>query len=194
MATIDATERTRLMKLGNLVANHLEKHWVLLTNDHYRLSTTQEIIETVIMQADATRLLGLGKLLGEDGKALTEAGDKGAFFLEFYHGMNISPSEIDSLTSLYQQRQENPTATAGMEHPTHDLTDVDKYFVSFAEDFLRVCNADPKPKCVFCNDRPGKGKALMACGRCKVALYCDKLCQRLDWKKDHKTESRGWAE
>jgi hypothetical protein len=32
------------------------------------------------------------------------------------------------------------------------------------------------------------GTKLLRCTRCKIALYCNKECQKADWKRGHKKE------
>lgn len=43
-------------------------------------------------------------------------------------------------------------------------------------------SVEPTPQCLFC-DMKAK---LFACGKCKVRLYCSKVCQQQDWKR-HQT-------
>ncbi|VDC03125.1 unnamed protein product [Peniophora sp. CBMAI 1063] len=41
---------------------------------------------------------------------------------------------------------------------------------------------DAKSQCLWC----GKHHASMRCTHCKVALYCNAYCQKLDWRRAHK--------
>lgn len=43
------------------------------------------------------------------------------------------------------------------------------------------------PKCAKCSkDKSDSGQGLKRCGRCKLAHYCSRECQKADWK-NHKT-------
>ena len=41
--------------------------------------------------------------------------------------------------------------------------------------------------CAWCGReaRPKKHISLMRCGKCKKVNYCDRVCQRKDWYRDH---------
>lgn len=46
----------------------------------------------------------------------------------------------------------------------------------------------PHKKCFSCGtDGNTTPSPLLRCGKCHTALYCDRLCQRKDWKKHKKT-------
>jgi hypothetical protein len=40
----------------------------------------------------------------------------------------------------------------------------------------------PQNRCGFCDWRPTNGVKLMRCVACKARLYCDRECQKNDWK------------
>ncbi len=45
-----------------------------------------------------------------------------------------------------------------------------------------------KKKCEQCNKKTNKhGKPLRICGGCKTILYCSKHCQKIGWKRGHKS-------
>jgi hypothetical protein len=53
------------------------------------------------------------------------------------------------------------------------------------EQFIRILLSEQKwtnQKCTYCDTKEQASARFQKCGRCKSALYCDALCQSLDWK------------
>jgi hypothetical protein len=63
-----------------------------------------------------------------------------------------------------------------------------------AEELLQVSvtkeeDETQKRVCASCGTKEKKEEtALLTCGRCMAALYCDRDCQRIHWKQEHKSE------
>jgi len=52
------------------------------------------------------------------------------------------------------------------------------------------CKGQQKPNCCLncgAGSQPN-GEELMACGRCKTAMYCQRSCATTDWKRHKKAE------
>ncbi|SMR56772.1 unnamed protein product [Zymoseptoria tritici ST99CH_1E4] len=181
MAAIDATERPRLIKLGNRVMNHVRKLRFCLTDPTAceQYSNGDDFMRwdmAPIIQGDAERLRALGRLLGLDGMTFINAAQEAEDLLYHAWCRQVFVKKIEVLVACYRQHRVSSAVT------TFVCSDDDKYSYTFVVDLFQHLSVDPKQRCAFCNEAPAQDKALMTCGGCEIPLYCDRLCEKMDRK------------
>ncbi|KJY00065.1 hypothetical protein TI39_contig343g00019 [Zymoseptoria brevis] len=199
MATTEDSERARLIKLGSLVINHLQKQRFCLDEAAKTKARREESVACAYIDTDAQLLFALSELLGKDSIDFATRGKAATEFLWLRYQKKSFTNMAANLVILYEERSKMSDATAeGLHLPevTAQIhasqkgpspTAATDYLFSWNLDFLRIPGEEGKPKCAFCGERTGKDQKLMKCGGCKITVYCDRKCQKLDWKKGHKT-------
>jgi hypothetical protein len=168
-----------------------------------------------IAQRDAQVLLVLHQILGSDGeKFLHTAEQILAHYTCFKEHDVVDFKDLaKDLAGIYEERQdmgraafatwwlaERAKAKAAFGADAHGPVAFELVDSWVQEDLFQIEpsstdeDGETKKRCTFCGTKPGrknesdkKGRKLLACARCRNALYCDKLCQRLHWRKEHKT-------
>ncbi|EGP84919.1 uncharacterized protein MYCGRDRAFT_94999 [Zymoseptoria tritici IPO323] len=201
MATIDAAERARLIKLGNLAMNESERAAAILLKQKNLPITKSTIAAVDILTPAAQKLLVLSELLGVDGQIFGQEGERVLRDgLQFMSGLiAIFRASLELLVKMYESRDEQTAAkiTAASESirlggmlSKESLTSIREIDTWIVEEFLALplAEGEKKTNCTFCGARSTEYRKLLTCGRCKGALYCDKVCQTLHFKKGHKAE------
>ncbi|SMQ53178.1 unnamed protein product [Zymoseptoria tritici ST99CH_3D7] len=211
MAMEDA-ERMRLIQLGDLAMNLHAKHKASLTKSKED-PTLSQLLSLKNMSTDAQKLLILSQCLGQkDGRKYLMAAEQilakymnftGITEAAFRHVAAVQTGiwrdchsdsgrraafEADAIAKSAAIKARIEARNAGG-HPTtvRASTDHDAWV---REELMQLpplyAARKAKQKCTFCGSKSRDDNVLLACGRCKSALYCDKDCQKLHWKK-HKS-------
>ncbi|KJX98419.1 hypothetical protein TI39_contig412g00032 [Zymoseptoria brevis] len=146
----------------------------------------------------AQKLLIVGELLGEAGDAFTREGKRlerrcRDVIPEYVYAIRTS---VNDMSYSFGRRHE--VAAAKIKEQTDAVLGQD----SFDESSITIRELDTwvieellalplspevrKTNCTFCGARSTERRKLLACARCKSALYCDRTCQKMDFKQRHK--------
>ncbi|SMQ53189.1 unnamed protein product [Zymoseptoria tritici ST99CH_3D7] len=193
MATMTDTERSRLIKLGKVAKNHHEKDSALLAEAVVAKDPQRERRIAVYLHNDAQELLILGEILGAHGTEFTTQGKQTRRTLLEVYGIEIDEMTIAMQLYLWKERQTMDNAMGNELGIGEEILEeaegaplYTKDFLAWSEDVLRFPAAAPRQKCTFCGDAATDYRVLQACGSCKKTLYCDKRCQKMHWRKEHK--------
>ncbi|SMQ53181.1 unnamed protein product [Zymoseptoria tritici ST99CH_3D7] len=188
MAEMNDTERARLIKLGNYAINHLRKLGNPLNPDDAEKPVSRTSMLDVLI--DATKLVVFGLLLDKDGEG--KKFFKCGTFLKMYPRLGINPSNFEETVNQMLLRfdkrnlMDNNAETLVIESGDPELVLKIKESYEAMLGWEAIGLAKEPQNCSFCGVVGREDRVLMACGRCKCTLYCDKVCQRLHWKKEHK--------
>jgi hypothetical protein len=145
---------------------------------------------------DTQKLLALGRILGKDGRPFTKRGEQ-VMAMAQYDYITVQPRfsvTVQMLVSLWEHREamdrDSFRSLYDMAGAAYDVVAPSKAMESpmepwTAHELMRVIIPTAKG-CNFCGDRATEQRVLMTCGRCKAALYCDAVCQKMAWRKEHK--------
>ncbi|SMY26814.1 unnamed protein product [Zymoseptoria tritici ST99CH_1A5] len=188
MAEMNDTERARLIKLGNYAINHLRKLGNPLNPDDAEKPVSRTSMLDVLI--DATKLVVFGILLDPKGEGKNFF--KRGRFLASWRPLKINTKAFDVIVetmllrfhrrNLVDNKTESLLTESG--NPELELKIKESYEAMLGWEAIGL--AKEPQNCSFCGVVGREDRVLMACGRCKYTLYCDKVCQRLHWKKEHK--------
>ncbi|SMQ53160.1 unnamed protein product [Zymoseptoria tritici ST99CH_3D7] len=198
MTNIDAAERARLKGLGNLAVNRCERHVATIIKLAGR-SKIDPFTAKDLANA-AQKLMIVGEILGEDGKEFTETRER------VIRDVIVTPSHIDAVQVWKNSASEKAKQYSMRPRPTADVlwsnmaltsgvtgatkASVDEFVAWLIEELFAIPLAaeeeEKKQNCAFCGTKSSTERVLMACSRCTVACYCDRTCQKMHWKKEHK--------
>jgi hypothetical protein len=172
--------------------NHLEKHTGLLAEAERKHDMTQQKDASMMMRNDAEHLMILGEILGEDGVRFTNMGE---FFLQKLfstYNLRMIDGFRASTIELWKDRETLSDNEAEGLYParllSQEMPNSARATLSWRSDLLRLGSSETAKKCAFCGTGQVNGEKLLACVNCKETLYCDKICQRMSWKKEHKKQ------
>ncbi|SMR56745.1 unnamed protein product [Zymoseptoria tritici ST99CH_1E4] len=148
------------------------------------------------------KLMVVGKLIGaDDGKEFIRRGERiiHQYLRVLPHSLSAMRESADISITVYRMRQ--GLMAAGVDAATFIATTLQSYPEHDAHlRELTVWNTEElvalplsaeerriKRNCTFCGARSAQDRVLLTCGRCRVALYCDEICQRMDWRRGHRT-------
>ncbi|KJY00071.1 hypothetical protein TI39_contig343g00015 [Zymoseptoria brevis] len=195
MATMTGTERSRLIKLGKVLVlfRPLTSNAALLAEAVIAKDLQSERRIAFYLHNDAQELLILGDILGAHGTAFTTQGKKTRRTLLEVCGIEIDEMTIAMQLYLWKERQTMDNAMGNELGIGEEILEeaegaplYTKDFLAWSEDVLRFPAAALRQKCTFCGDAATDYRVLQACGSCKKTLYCDKRCQKMHWRKEHK--------
>ncbi|SMQ53188.1 unnamed protein product [Zymoseptoria tritici ST99CH_3D7] len=204
MAAINREDRARLITTGNRLMAHAKKHLTIMmeaqdAGNQYPKATT------IMVRFDLQQLIAVGEVLGKDGLVFTLRGAQLANSPCMAAGLTTIEAQAKELVECWDVRQEIGRAEfeAQAKKFVADYSEKDAKnppddaelrlrrdcLVWSEEDFLG-CPTDvekygEKKNCTFCGARSFPTfpeRVLLTCGRCKIALYCDKRCQEMDLK------------
>lgn len=135
---------------------------------------------------DATKLVVFGILLDPKGEGKNFF--KRGRFLASWRPLKINTKAFDGIVGTMllrfdRRNQAEPLVTESGD-PEFVLKIKESYEAMLGWEAIGL--AKEPQNCSFCGVVGREDRVLMACGRCKCTLYCDKVCQRLHWKKEHK--------
>ncbi|KJY00088.1 hypothetical protein TI39_contig343g00024 [Zymoseptoria brevis] len=200
-AAMTATERARLFKLGQGAKNLYYKHWFSLAESAGSDGIDMDLAARMFSH-DANKLLIVGELLGKDGKEfVTGAQGIMAQYMMFRPDLaklcretaadkaecyrnprGFTPAEIAYAYEHMTKRSRISNSTANKS--LHEVA-IDDHTIWLHDDLMGIpppAGEEKKQSCTYCGLKSNKERVMMACGRCNAALYCDRLCQKLDWK------------
>ncbi|SMQ53180.1 unnamed protein product [Zymoseptoria tritici ST99CH_3D7] len=200
-AAMTATEKARLLKLGQVAKNLYYKHWFSFAESGGSDGINMDLAARTFCP-DANRLLIVGELLGKDGKEfVTGAQGIMAQYMMFRPNLaklcqetaadkaecyrnpqGFTPAEI---AYAYEHMTKRSRISNSMANKSPGEVANDDLTIWLHDDLMGIpppAGEEEKQSCTYCGLKSNKERVMMACGRCKAALYCDRLCQKLDWK------------
>ncbi|SMR56767.1 unnamed protein product [Zymoseptoria tritici ST99CH_1E4] len=184
MAEMNDTERARLIKLGNYAINHMRK----LGNPSNPDDADKPLSRTSMMDflIDATKLVVFGLLLDKkgEGKNFFTRGTILASWRPLRINAKVFDEIVESMLLRFDRRNQAEPLVTESGDPEFVLKIKESYEAMLGWEAIGL--AKEPQNCSFCGVVGREDRVLMACGRCKYTLYCDKVCQRLHWKKEHK--------
>ncbi|SMR59620.1 unnamed protein product [Zymoseptoria tritici ST99CH_3D1] len=202
---MSAAEKARLIKLGQVAINQYFKHWYTFVDSAEDDPTFSMDLAAQMFAPDVKKLLILAEILyNDEGREFFIAAESIAATYKWSSpNVDANPRDLAGYLAGYYYVSRDLTAAKVAEYlegmvPRVTVAD-QRMFTSdlsraaFLQDFTIWLRDDLMDKetpgedgkrqsCSYCGLRSNKDRVMMKCGRCKVALYCDTMCQKLDWK------------
>jgi hypothetical protein len=179
--------------------NHFHKHQTYLRDlVPFPRGSEEERLIVMRISADARKLLILTKILGEDGNEFKESAGKIAQNLWNDPSMVFDLAMVTELVDMFRTLQ----AASGeflvkIDIPpgwtpstTDDKSCVDWEWYAWTQELLLGYDEQRHERCAFCGVACASPRKFQACAGCRITVYCDKTCQKYDWKKKHKAECK----
>ncbi|KJY00086.1 hypothetical protein TI39_contig343g00022 [Zymoseptoria brevis] len=178
MVTIDPAERLRLIELGKLAMNHFEKQRSFICDPAKDMSDYEKENRALMrIQNDARKLLNAVDFL---------------FLL--YNIETDHQRMVKELVDLWTNLQTSTGRCAEIIYPagwspseSDSDSAVDEEWAAWCADFYLGFGKGTGRRCTFCGGSTPLPRPLLFCGGCKNVVYCDRMCQVMDWKSGHKS-------